>query len=258
MSDRSARAYVDLAVTLIVREIVVRYKRSVLGLAWALIEPLANVAVYYVVFGVFMKAAEHTPNYAMYTLCGLLPWLFLSSTLEQGAGVLLEHAPLLRKIAFPRELLVIAVVVSRLTTLLAGLVLVLIGGLVVDRPPRLEAVPWLLLGLFDVVALVTGLSFAIAALQVLLRDTSFLVRFILKIGFYATPIVYTMRQVPDEFQVFFSLNPLVGVLWCFQALATPAAAPPAACLVATVGALLVLVLGWGVFRALLNPVADRL
>lgn len=255
-------AWWDLAITLTLRELVVRYKRSVLGLAWALIEPVVNVGVYFVVFGVFLGASSQTPNYGLYTLAGLLPWLFFSSTLEQNAGTLLEHAPIIRKIAFPRELLIIAVVISRLTTLLAGWALAMAFAAVTAQRGadvawgRLLLVP---LGFVCVCSLTFGLSLVVAALQVLLRDVGFLVRFGLRLGFYACPIVYPLARVPAELQEAFALNPLVGVLWMFQAFSVPADSGPPLWSLALAVVVSLAIAGLGVlgFRRLMPIVADR-
>lgn len=256
-------AWWDLAITLTQRELVVRYKRSVLGLAWALVEPLANVAVYFVVFGVFLGASSQTPNYGLYTLAGLLPWLFLSSTLEQSGNTLLEHAPVIRKVAFPRELLIVAVVASRLTTLLVGVALAVVFAIIAasnGAEVSWQRLLWLPVGLACIAPLAFGSSLVVAALQVLLRDVGFLVRFFLRLGFYACPIVYPLARVPPTLQDWISLNPLVGVLWMFQAFTVPADSGPAAwalvlALIASVAAALLGVVG---FRLLMPVVADRI
>lgn len=252
----------DLAVTLTLRELTVRYKRSALGLAWALVEPLINVGVYVVVFGGFLGAASQTENYGLHTLAGLLPWMFFSSTLEQSAGTLLEHAPIVRKIAFPRELLIVAVVVSRLTTLAAGLVLAMgvtwaaaSGGATVAW----ERLVWLPLGIACVTGMTLGLSLVLACLQVLLRDVVFLVRFGLRLGFYTCPIVYSFSRVPEAFRDWYSINPLVGAVWMVQSFTTPEGVSPAgwALVWTVVASVLAAACGVAAFHRLMPVVADR-
>lgn len=260
MASSRLIAYRDLAATLIVREIVVRYKRSALGVAWALIEPLANVAVYIVVFGVFLGAGADTHDYAVFALWGVLPWLFISSSLEQSTYTLLEHAPLLKKAAFPRELLVVAVIVSRLSTLLLGMVVAVVFTIargVMFTPAQAGL---LLMGVAGAATLALGLGLVLSAMQVLLRDVGFVLRFALRLGFYACPIVYPLTRLPESVRASYEMNPLVPLLWCFQAVAVPAEAQPspiafvvAALVVASVG-----VGGWFSFRRLLPAVGDRL
>lgn len=254
-------AYRDLAVTLTLREVVVRYKRSVLGVGWALVEPLINVVVYAVVFGVFLEgAAGGMPSYAMYAMMGVLPWIFLSSTLEQASSTLLQHATLIRKINFPREILVVAVVVSRLTTLLAGLVVALPIAFLSSGSALAWDKLWLLpVGIGALTLFVLGASCFLSAVQVLLDDVGFLVRFGMRLGFYACPIVYSVTQVPADWRALYELNPLVGILWCFQAIAAaPGAAPPAASIALGLSSSVVVAVGglW-TFRRLTPLVSDR-
>lgn len=260
MATSRFTAYRDLALTLVVRELVVRYKRSVLGVAWALIEPLANVAVYIVVFGVFLGAGADTKDYAVFALWGVLPWLFLSSTLDQSSHTLLEHAALLKKAAFPRELLIVAVVVSRLTTLLLGVVVAIAFTFARGQPFGVTELLLLLAGIVGITVAATGISLVASALQVLLRDAGFVLRFALRLGFYACPIVYPLTRLPQDLRPVYELNPLVTLLWCFQSSVVPQGARPAALsMMVCVGAVtLTGVGGWLAFRRLLPAVGDRL
>jgi ABC-type polysaccharide/polyol phosphate export permease len=260
---RGLLAHRELAIALTVRELTVRYKRSLLGLGWAIAEPLFVVAVYVAVFGFVLRAGEGLTNYPLFTLMGLLPWLFLSATLEQSATVLMEHAPLIRKVYFPREILVGTVVVSRLSTLLVCISLAFLIALslaATGAPIAWARAPLVLVGIALVTCGAFGLSLALAAMNVVLRDTSFLVRFALRIGFYACPIVYPLALVPAAARPIYDVNPLVGILWFFQAMSDAALAPPSDTAIASalLGPLIALVLGFFVFRRLEPAVADLL
>lgn len=252
--------YRDLARTLITRELVVRYKRSALGVGWGLIEPLANVAVYIVVFGVFLDAGTGTDDYAIFALWGVLPWLFFSSALEQSAHTLLEHSALLKKAAFPRELLVLAVVVSRATTLSLGVVVALVATLVRGVPFGPMEFVRVLFGMIALTLLASGVGLVLSAIQVLLRDTAFLLRFVFRLGFYACPIVYPLSRVPDSMRAAYELNPLVPIFWCFQSCAVPVAAQPSNLSIAVCALVVVVSAAGGLFcfRRLMPAVADRL
>ena len=119
-------AYLNLATTLAWREIVVRYKRSAFGVVWALADPMLHAVVYLVVFGQILDAGRGVAGYPLFMLLGVLAWIFFSTSVDNAAGVLLEHAPLIRKLAFPTELLVTAVVVSRLATFLTGIAIAVV------------------------------------------------------------------------------------------------------------------------------------
>lgn len=253
----------DLALILGWREIVVRYKRSVLGIAWALAEPLVLVAVYVVVFGVVLDAGRGLANYPLFALSGVLAWTFFSSTLEQCTYTLLEHGPLIKKSYFPREVLLFAVVFSRLTTLLAGLGLTLVAAAIAAS--RGDPVAWsqlwtLPVGALSLTALATGAGMLLAALQVMLRDIAFLVRFGLRLLFYACPIVYPVLLVPSTLRPLYDLNPLVALLWLFQAPFTPSLPFPSATALASaaLAALALPALSWALFRRLQWEVADLL
>lgn len=251
---------VDLAKVLIWREIAVRYKRSWLGLLWALAEPMVNVVVYALVFGFVLGARDSVESYPLYIVFGVLPWLFFAGTVESASGSLLEHAPLLRKVAFQRELLIVSVVIARFTTLLVGLALAFAwAGLWTIRGATLhwESAPLVLLGCALLVALTTGLALAVSCLQVVLGDTSFLVRFALRLGFYACPIIYPVSRVPDPLGEWFALNPLVGILGCFNSIAADQPWPSALALgSATVGSIAVLTGGVIFFRHAQPTVSD--
>jgi lipopolysaccharide transport system permease protein len=253
----------DLALSLIWRELTVRYKRSTLGVGWALVEPAFVIAVYVVFFGGVLEAGRGIANYALFTLFGLLPWLCLSSTLEQSSMTLLEHAPLIRKVYFPRELLVLAVVVSRLSTLALGMFLSAIIAAIawVTPAPLALGHAWLLpLALLGLVMHVVGLSLAVSALQVILRDTAFLVRFALRLGFYSCPIVYPLTRVPEHMRAFYELNPFVGLFYAFQAVADLHVPAPSMVGVTTavVAPFVSLIGGWFLFRGLEATVSDLL
>jgi ABC-2 type transport system permease protein len=260
----SLRRHSELITALARRELAIRYKRSVLGVAWSLAEPLAVVAVYIAVFGYVLGADAGIANYTLFTLTGLAPWLFISATLEQSASVMLEHAPLIRKTYFPREILVGAVVFSRLTTLAFTLGLALVVGLLQvatsDAVVAWSRVPWMLVGVVLLASLTFGLALVVAALNVMLRDVMFLVRFALRLGFYTCPIVYPVARVPEAARTAYDLNPLVGILHLFQSVSDPGLPTPSGVAIVSscVGAALMLGVGLVLFRRLEPTVADLL
>lgn len=255
--------YRDLAIALALRELTVRYKRSLFGIGWALAEPVAMVIVYVAIFGVVLDADRGLSNYPLFTLLGLAPWMFLSSTLEQASGTLLEHSPLIRKVYFPWQLLIGAVVFSRLTTLFLCLLLaVALAAIAVANggDVALSRLVLLPLGILLLTMMTFGVSLALAALNVVLRDVAFLVRFVLRVVFYACPIVYSLRLVPASVRPLYELNPLVGLLYFFQAAADRAVPTPGAVGLtsAVVAPMLALVGGAWLFRRLRAPVGDLL
>jgi ABC-2 type transport system permease protein len=177
---------------------------------------------------------------------------------------LLEHAPLIRKTYFPREILVGSVVFSRLTTLGITLALALalgaLQGATSDAEVAWSRAPLMLAGLVLLVSLTLGLSLVVAAFNVVLRDVSFLVRFALRLGFYACPIVYPVARVPEAVRPLYDLNPLVGILHLFQAVSDASLPMPSSFALASacVGSVVTLALGLVLFRRLEPTVADLL
>jgi ABC-type polysaccharide/polyol phosphate export permease len=189
-------------------------------------------------------------------LLGVLPWTFFSGALEHSSMVLLEHAPLVRKSYFPRELLVFSVLFSRLITLIIGIG---VAGLLTINSPR-GSFFWPIPATLALVAIAGGWGLFLAGVNVVLRDVAFLLRFALRFGFYACPIAYPLSLVPEGARGAYDFNPLVAILWCFQQLANPnMPAPPAVAMItATAAAIISPVFGWWVFRRLRDPISDLL
>jgi ABC-type polysaccharide/polyol phosphate export permease len=252
----------DLARVLMWRELTVRYKRSWLGIAWALAEPLVNVAVYALVFGFVLGARDSVESYPLFVCFGVLPWIFFSSTVDSASGVLLDNAALVRKIAFQRELLVVSVVIARLSTLFAGLVLAFAWAAVWSaRGAELhwQSAPLVALGCLLLTMLTLGMGLAASSLQVVLGDTAFLIRFTLRLAFYACPIIYPLSRVPEAVRTVYELNPLVGILGCFNSIAANDPMPTATALIAaTFGSVAVLVAGHLFFVRTQRTVSDLL
>lgn len=220
----------ELLGNLTLRELRGRYKRSVLGWGWSLLNPLTAIFVYWLVFGVFLDIVPPTgepsglSSYALFLVCGLLPWNFVQSAVEASPETLISNGNLIKKVYFPREILVIAATTSTLVTLLVELgvltVLLLIAGNMV--------LPWLpVLALVVVLeyVLVLGCALLFAMLNVYFRDVKHFVSLALKILFYTVPIVYPVSLVPKHEEVagwnipvrqIYELNPLVPLIESFR------------------------------------------
>lgn len=194
-----------LAYVLVARELKARYRGSVLGFFWSLLNPLLMLAVYAFVFAViFPGRSPSTSPYALFLFSGLLPWNWLSSALTDAASSLTTHGALLRKILFPAEVLPLVAVVAQglhfifaLPVLLLGLILGSLG--VFGRPiplgwPLVQIVPLLFLeGVF-----IAGIGLLLAALTVHFRDVRDLLTTALSLWFFATPILYTLSDIRQE------------------------------------------------------------
>ncbi|MBD0330648.1 MAG: ABC transporter permease [Thermoleophilia bacterium] len=187
--------YRDLFVSLFRREFQARYKGSVLGVVWSLFNPLLLLAVYLLVFSLLWRITGSIEHYPLYLVVGISAWVFLSISLQGASRSLIEHANLIRKTRFPRQLVPLSVVATQVVTF--GIMLVVVTALSVALVPEARttwplAVPLALL----FVGLVAGLAVLVAVLNVVLRDIEHLVGALLLPWFFLTPVLYSFDQLP--------------------------------------------------------------
>jgi ABC-type polysaccharide/polyol phosphate export permease len=188
--------YRELFTSLFRRDLRAKYKGSALGLAWSLALPVALMLVYLVVFSVLWKAqATDLDDYWLFLLCGLPPWVFLSTSLQSGARSLLDNANLIRKVRFPRQLVPLAIVATQVVAFATMTAIVLVLALVVR--PDSRATAWLALPIGALIVLfVAGLSLLVATLNAVYRDVEFVVTAALLPWFFLTPILYQLDDLP--------------------------------------------------------------
>jgi len=201
------------------RDIRGRYVNSVLGLWWAVIQPLALLALYTFVFSIVMRGrlgdGSSTGEFALYLFCGLLPWLALSDALTRSSSVLIEQSPLIKKVVFPSEILPVHLVLSAIVVEIVGLAVFL--GIVVmwGRLPGLAllALPVLLVLQF---LFTTGAAWLLATLAVYLRDVRQVVGLVLTLWMFLTPIVYPPSMVPERYQWLLAINPMTTIVGAYR------------------------------------------
>ncbi len=198
------------------RDILIRYKQTYLGIAWAVLQPVLTMVVLSVVFGRFAKLPSDGAPYTILVLSALLPWQFFSNALTESSNSLVASARIISKVYFPRLIVPASAVLSGCIDAAIGLVILFammpIYG--VGFRPHLLLLP-LFFGLSFLAALAAGIWFS--ALNVRYRDVKYVVPFITRVGMYVTPVGFAWRSVvPAEWQFWFSLNPLVGVIDGFR------------------------------------------
>lgn len=207
--------------TLVRRDLRVRYARSWLGYLWTIIDPLAMALIYFVVFAVIFKRpdAGHTP-YFLFLLLGLLPWQWFNASINESARALVAEARLVRSTNLPRELWVVRVVIAKGVEFLLSLP-VLVAFAVVYVAMGETTLNWRLilfpLGLVLQFVLLTGIGLLLAPATVLADDTIRVVRIVLRMMFYGTPIIYTLNVAPEWLQRVLWFNPLSGILELYRA-----------------------------------------
>jgi len=203
--------YRDLLYTLSVHRLKVRYKQSVLGPAWAVLQPVLLMILFTVVFSRIVRLPSEGVPYALFAYSALLPWTFFSSSLSSATNSLVSHFSLVTKVYFPREILPLTYVIAGLIDFLVASV-VLGGLLVYYRVPltvhALVAIPTIVvLTVFTVAA-----SFILSAIQVRYRDVGVAMPLVLQLWMFVTPIVYPLSVVPTRWRGLYELNPLVGII----------------------------------------------
>jgi len=190
------------------RELTTRYLGSATGLAWALVHPLALLAVYHFVFTTIFRAGSFGGrSFLLFVAVALWPWLAAQEGLQRATVSLVNYAGLIRKVAFPHELVVYASIAATLALQFAGYLAVLVALAAFGEPVRFEgllvAVPlWLILAIA-----LTGLALFVAALQVFIRDVEHVLMPVLMILMYLTPILYPLTLVPDGVRPWVAANP---------------------------------------------------
>jgi lipopolysaccharide transport system permease protein len=210
---------------LTVKEIKSRYKKAVLGFLWILLNPILQMVMIGLIFQFFVPVKVN--NYYLFLFTGLLPWNFFSYSVTKNTPMILNERSLIKKSSFPREAIILSVVMSNLFHMLIAWLLLLIL-LVADKlftehygitelmmytlrmMLSLPLIGWL-------VMLTSGFSFLFSALNVRYRDVNFVVQAIMPLWFYATPLVYTLQILPHKLSQLLYLNPLTGLIELFHA-----------------------------------------
>lgn len=208
--------YRELFYFLAWRDILVRYKQTAIGLAWALIRPFLTMVVFTVVFGQLAKLpSQGNAPYAIMVFAALLPWQFFSSALGECGNSLLRNSNLISKVYFPRLIVPIsAVIVSFVDFLISGMILVGLMAWYNFIPDwRILTLP-LFIAIACMAALGAGLW--LAALNVEYRDFQYIIPFIIQLGLYISPVGFSSKIVPEQWRLLYSLNPMVGVIDGFR------------------------------------------
>jgi lipopolysaccharide transport system permease protein len=200
------------------RTIRARYQQSVLGWLWAVAQPAAQVAIFTLVFTQFVRVDTGGIPYILFAYVALTPWAFLSTSLTDMCGAIVDNLRLVTKIYFPREVLPIAAMLARVMDL--GVASLLIVTLVVyyQVPVRLEQLALLPVVLTVQFMLVLGIGFGFAAANTFVRDMRPLLVLILQLWFYLSPIIYPVAAVPENLRSLYVLNPMVGIIEAHRAI----------------------------------------
>ena len=207
--------YRELLYFLARRDVAVRYKQTLIGIAWAVIRPLATVVVFTLVFGRIANLPSDGVPYSLLVFAGMLPWFFFSSALSESSNSLISNGNLLSKVYFPRLLVPAAAIAVAFVDFAIGFVLLLLTMAWFGYMPTIR-----ILALPPLVVLAVGAAFGLglwfSSLNVKYRDFQFVIPFLLQFGLYASPIGFSTTVIPDRWRLLYSLNPMVGVIETFR------------------------------------------
>ncbi len=248
--------YRELIYFLTWRDIKVRYKQTLLGAAWAILQPLLSMLVFTIFFGGLLRVSSEGQPYPVFSYTALLPWGLFSKALTDAGRSLVINRNMITKVYFPRLVVPISSVLSGVVDFLIAF-LVLLGMIVYFKIAPTSAV-WTL-PLFLILALITalGVGLWLSALNVIYRDVGYLLPFLTQFWFYITPVVYSSSEIPEQWRLIYALNPMVGVVEGFRwALLSKETEPGPMVAVSAAIAVIILVTGMFYFRRMERTFAD--
>ena len=253
---RSLQQHKDLFWTLTQHRIRVRYKQSVLGLAWAVVQPVALMLIFTLAFGRIARVPSEGVPYPLFVFSGLLVWSFVSTGLSNAVHSVVAHAQLITKVYFPREILPLTYIAAALFDFCVGSVILAVLLTYYGHPvtwAALYAVPVIVV----LTALVTAGAFILSATQVRFRDVGIAVPLILYLWLFATPVGYPLSSVPEAYRSWFLLNPMTGIVESFRAAVIHGTPPDSGVLaVPAIAAGILLPLAYLIFKRVEATMAD--
>lgn len=248
--------YRELLYFLVWRDVKVRYKQTVMGALWAIIQPFLTMIVFSLFFGRLAKMPSDGIPYPIFAYSALVPWTFFANALSQASNSLVTNADMIKKIYFPRLIMPTASVLAGVVDFVLAFIVLVGMILYYQYPLNINVV---LLPFFLMIAFITslGVGLWLSAMNVQFRDVRYTIPFIIQVWLFATPIAYPSSLLPEFWQPFYGINPMVGVVEGFRwaLLGTDVALKPMI-IVSFVGAMLLLISGAYYFRRMEKSFAD--
>ena len=258
---RQARRFLSLLRALVVRDFTGRYRRSILGPAWAVLQPVAYTAVFVLVRNVMKNAVqieEGNVPYVLVAFTAMVPWAFFANAVTRCGNCMLSNASVLKKMPMRREVFPAAAVsLSMLDMLISGVVLC--GLMMWYRIPLTVSVVWLPLLMVTVVLLACGIGLGVAALGTYRRDIILGVPILLQIGLLASPVMFSLHEVSEKTRFLMTFNPMVGIIEGFRSVLLDGQPPDATLLFLTWASITVIwLIAWPLFSFMSQYFADIL
>jgi len=212
---REIYLYWELLAFLVWRDIKIRYRQTLLGGAWALLQPFIAMLIFSFIFNRLAHVQSDGPPYKLFAFAGLVPWTFFSAAVTQSSNSLIANHQLVSKVYFPRIFIPLGSVLALLLDLALSLCL-FAAMMIYYRWPLTPAVLWLPVFLLVAILAASGTGLILSALNVSFRDVKYAVPFMVQMGLFVTPVIYPVRYVPAKWQALMGLNPMAGVVIGFR------------------------------------------
>ena len=212
---RTLAGYTDLLYTLSLHRISVRYKQTVAGVLWAVLQPLLMMVIFTIVFSKLARIPSEGVPYALFAYTALLPWTLFSTAVTNGTNSLVSHTQLITKVYFPREILPVTYLVAALFDFVMGLVvlaLLMAWYRVAITPYVVAVIPLLAL----LCAWALAVMLVLAAVQVRFRDAGVALPVIVQLWMFASPVIYPLSVVPGRWRWWYDVNPMTGIIAAFR------------------------------------------
>lgn len=253
---RSIYDYRELLKTSVKKDIGGKYKNSFLGVLWSFVNPLLQIMVYAIIFPLIMR--NNIENYVVFMVCGLIPWNYFSTVINRASFIMIENGNIIKKVYFPREILPLSLVTSESVTFLISSIIILGFVLAYGMGLSIYILFFPLLLLIQYILLL-GISLIVSSVTVYFRDLQHFLGVILQLLFYATPIVYSLDTIPQEFKWIFNFNPMTYIIQGYRDIFYYQTMPDIySLLIIFVIAILLSIVGYVIFNRLQKKFAEEL
>lgn len=243
------------------REVKARYKQSILGYFWVILNPLAQMLVMSFAFSLILRIPTNSASnipYSIFLFVALLPWNLFANSLSSASTSLVNSAPLITKVYFPRTILVISTIIAKIVDFLFALI-ILITYMIIYHIPININILWVIPIFFIQQIFTLGLALFFAASNLLYRDIQYLLSLIITLWLYLTPVIYPADIVPAKFKIFFQLNPMAVIINAYRQTVLGGGAPNYTSLVIALGvSLITLLAGFSYFKSREKIFADNI
>ena len=248
LNARELWVYRELFFFMVWRDLKIRYQQTVLGVAWAIVQPLVSTLLFTIIFGRLAKVPSDGVPYPIFALAAMIPWTFFSASYANASMSLIGNASMISKIYFPRLIIPLTPVLVGLVDFAVAAVLLALGLLIygiAPSPIAIVLVPYLLIVLVIATA---GVGTLLSAVNLEFRDVKHVVPFLTQLWMYASPVVYPLSMIPERWQLLYAVNPMAGIIEGLRAALFGLPVPWAAIGVSSLSAVAVFVYGILHFR----------